>query len=78
MSALMGGDFRDGFRTGFISGGVTAWLCYMETPVSQPTGNVYLERVKNWFQGALGEFIATGNYSFSAGDALGLCGLRMR
>ncbi|MGE5607556.1 MAG: RHS repeat-associated core domain-containing protein [Bacteroidota bacterium] len=70
MSVLMGGDFGDGFRTGFVSGGIAGWL----GSKTNYTGDQFLNGVKKWFNGAFGEFVATGRYTFSAGDALALCG----
>jgi len=78
MSALMGGSFWEGARTGAISAGVSAWLGTVETGSSAnsaPTGNVCMERVRNWFNNSLGTLGATGEYRFNASDALALSGV---
>ena len=78
MSSLMDESFWAGARTGAISAGVSYWLSSVEVGSSAskaPTGNVELERIRQWFNGSMGELAATGEYKFSAGDALLLSGI---
>ena len=67
--SMMGGDFW----SGFVSGGIGGFLGVADVA----KGNDFLAHIKNWFNGAFGQFIASGGkYQFSASDALELCGAK--
>jgi len=67
--SLMGGDFW----SGFVSGGVGGFLGVEDLA----KGNDFLAHIKNWFNGAFGQFVASGGkYQFSLSDALELCGAK--
>ena len=79
MAALMGENVWAGARTGAISAGISRWLGTVETGSSAgnaPTGDIHLNAVRNWFNGAMGAVVANGgNYQFGAGDVLALSGV---
>ena len=66
--SLMGGNFW----SGFVSGGVGGFMGVVDAA----KGNDFFAHIKNWFNGAFGQFVASGGkYQFGLSDAANMSGL---